>query len=103
MLEPSAPVSRSPSNEPQPVSAVYGWDYLPLFCPNSDCPMHPLPDPKDGPRTRFYSRDGSYHTQAHPEGIQRFGCHSCKQTFSRTCFDLEFGEKRMSPGLNEEI
>lgn len=60
----------------------------PPFCPDQTCPNHLHP-----PSTRWYSRDGTYHSQAHGE-VPRFICTTCGKQFSAQTFSLDYQVKR---------
>lgn len=69
--------------------------FRPPFCPHRSCAQHEDPTP------RFYHRHGSYVARCRPRPIPRFRCKSCRRTFSRQTFRMDYRDKR--PDLNEKV
>ena len=69
--------------------------FQPPRCPYRDCPQHRHPDPS------FYTRHGSYRPLCRPWPVPRFRCRSCRRTFSRQTFRMDFRDHR--PDLNARL
>ena len=67
----------------------------PPFCPYRRCPQHIRPAP------RFDSRHGSYPCLCRPRPVPRFRCKSCRRTFSRQTFRMDYCDNR--PSLNPRL
>jgi transposase-like protein len=69
--------------------------FTPPFCPYRSCSRHA--DPRRG----FCIRHGTYHPSCRPHPVQRFRCRSCRRTFSRQTFRLDYRDHR--PDLNPQL
>ena len=69
--------------------------FVPPRCPNPLCPAHT--EPKPG----FCKRAGSYHPKCRPHPVQRYRCKSCRRSFSRQTFRLDYRDHK--PYLNAEV
>ncbi len=69
--------------------------FQPPFCPNSRCPRHLCPI------SGFCARHGSYVAKCRPRPIPRFRCKSCRRTFSRQTFRMDYRDHR--PHLNAQL
>lgn len=63
-------------------------EFLPPFCPRSNCPSH-----GDG-STWTYRRAGFYSLKASPHRIPRYNCRSCGASFSQQSFKVSYYLKR---------
>jgi transposase-like protein len=66
--------------------------FLPRCCPYRACSQHR--NPTDG----FWSRHGTYRPKCRSRPVQRFLCGSCRRTFSRQTFRMDYRDHR--PDLN---
>lgn len=69
--------------------------FRPPFCPNLRCPEH------RHPRSTFYHRHGHYAPRCRPRPVPRFRCKSCRRTFSRQTFRMDYRDHR--PDLNPRL
>lgn len=69
--------------------------FKPPRCPNRPCPNH-----RD-PVAKFYSKHGSYHPKCRPWPVPRYRCKSCKKSFSRQTFRMDYRDHR--PELNARL
>ena len=69
--------------------------FQPPRCPNRFCSQHLDPTP------RFCRRHGHYRALCRPHPVPRFYCRSCKRTFSRQTFRMDYRDHR--PDLNAKL
>ncbi|MFT7485957.1 MAG: transposase-like protein [Candidatus Paceibacteria bacterium] len=69
--------------------------FKPPFCPRRTCSQHRSPRPK------FYYRHGFYHPRCRSHAVPRFRCRSCRHTFSRQTFRVDYRDQR--PALNAPL
>lgn len=69
--------------------------FVPPRCPNVDCPRHRDPSPK------FCKRIGTYRVLCRPDPIQRFLCLTCRRSFSRQTFRVDYCDHR--PHVNAQV
>ena len=69
--------------------------FEPPRCPYRRCPEH------HAPRPRFFTRHGSYTARCRPRPVPRFRCRSCRRTFSRQTFRMDYRDHR--PALNAPL
>jgi transposase-like protein len=69
---------------------------VPPFCPNPSCSMHSHSAIRNDPATRWFHRDGHYHSRI-GGSIQRFRCTRCRTRFSSQTFSLDYAVKRKLP------
>ena len=69
--------------------------FQPPRCPNRACAAHARPDPG------FCIRHGSYSPACRSAPVPRFRCKSCRRTFSRQTFRMDFADHR--PDLNARL
>jgi len=69
--------------------------FLPPFCPHRRCSQHRDPEP------RFYRRHGYYHPLCRAHPVPRFRCRTCRRTFSRQTFRMDYRDHR--PDLNVQL
>ncbi len=69
--------------------------FQPPRCPNRTCPNHRQPIP------RFYHRRGYYVVRCRPHPIPRFRCRTCRRSFSRQTFRMDYCDHR--PDLNARL
>ena len=69
--------------------------FKPPFCPRRECSQHLDPAP------RFFLRHGYYHPPCRAHPVPRFRCRSCRHTFSRQTFRMDFRDHR--PDLNARL
>ena len=69
--------------------------FQPPRCPNPRCPQHASPKP------RFYRRHGHYVARCRAQPVPRFRCKSCRRTFSRQTFRMDYRDHR--PQLNPRL
>ena len=69
--------------------------FRPPRCPYSRCPQHRRPE------GRFYYRYGYYHPESRAHEVQRYLCRTCRRTFSRQTFRVDFRDRR--PDLNAPL
>ena len=69
--------------------------FKPPFCPYRECSQHSRPAP------RFYLRHGFYHPLCRAHPVPRFRCRTCRRTFSRQTFRMDFRDHR--PDLNTKL
>lgn len=69
--------------------------FKPPRCPHRSCPNHR--EPVD----EFYSHHGSYRPQCRPRDVPRYRCKSCRRTFSRQTFRMDYRDRR--PDLNARL
>jgi len=69
--------------------------FHPPRCPYSNCPRHQRPE------GRFYYRYGYYPSLCRSHPIQRYLCRTCRRTFSRQTFRMDFRDRR--PDLNAPL
>jgi len=69
--------------------------FRPPFCPWPGCSQH------RAPALNFFHRHGSYHPRCRPHPVPRFRCRTCRRTFSRQTFRMDYRDKR--PDLNEKL
>lgn len=69
--------------------------FEPPCCPHPDCSQHHRPQPG------FYRRHGSYKARCRPHPVPRFRCKSCRRTFSRQTFRVDYCDHR--PELNVRL
>ena len=69
--------------------------FQPPRCPNRSCSQHLDPTP------RFCRRHGHYRALCRPHPVPRFYCRSCKRTFSRQTFRMDYRDHR--PDLNAKL
>ncbi|MFT5291146.1 MAG: transposase-like protein, partial [Planctomycetota bacterium] len=66
--------------------------FQPPRCPNRACTNHLFPAPK------FYAHHGSFKPKCRPWSVPRYRCKTCKKTFSRQTFRMDYRDHR--PDLN---
>jgi len=69
--------------------------FRPPCCPYRSCPRH------CSPGSDFFVRFGFYHPRCRPRPVQRFRCRTCRRTFSRQTFRLDYRDQR--PDLNPRL
>lgn len=69
--------------------------FKPSFCPHYTCSQHLAPEPD------FYVRFGSYRAKCRSHRIPRFRCRTCRRTFSRQTFRVDFRDHK--PHLNAPL
>lgn len=69
--------------------------FQPPRCPHRHCPEHRRPRPG------FFRRHGHYRALCRPRPIPRFRCRTCRRTFSRQTFRMDYRDHR--PGLNARL
>ncbi|MFT7486086.1 MAG: transposase-like protein [Candidatus Paceibacteria bacterium] len=69
--------------------------FKPPFCPRRDCSQH------RSPRPNFYYRHGFYHPNCRSHAVPRFRCRTCRRTFSRQTFRMDYRDQR--PDLNAPL
>jgi len=69
--------------------------FQPPRCPNRRCPQHASPQPA------FYRRHGHYVARCRAQPVPRFRCKSCRRTFSRQTFRMDYRDHR--PQLNPQL
>jgi transposase-like protein len=69
--------------------------FQPPHCPNRRCPQHDTPEPA------FYRHHGHYSVRCRPQPVPRFRCKSCRRTFSRQTFRMDYRDHR--PQLNPRL
>lgn len=69
--------------------------FQPPRCPHRSCPRHL--DPVPG----FCRRHGSYRARCRAHPVPRFRCSTCKRTFSRQTFRMDYRDHR--PDLNAKL
>jgi len=69
--------------------------FSPPRCPYLDCPQHFAPAP------RFCRRHGTYLPKCRSQPVPRFRCCSCRRSFSRQTFRMDYRDHR--PDLNAEL
>jgi len=69
--------------------------FQPPRCPYSECRQHSDPEPD------FFVRHGFYHPKCRPWPVPRFRCTSCRRTFSRQTFRMDYRDHR--PDLNAKL
>lgn len=69
--------------------------FQPPFCPHRDCPRHLRP------ARGFCKRAGTYHPKCRPRPVQRYRCYSCRRSFSRQTFRMDYRDHR--PDLNPRL
>lgn len=69
--------------------------FQPPRCPFRSCPRH------DDPGDRFYRHHGSYLARCRPRPVPRFRCSTCRRTFSRQTFRMDYRDHR--PDLNGRL
>jgi transposase-like protein len=62
--------------------------FRPPFCPYRRCSQHRLP------KERFFRRHGHYHPLCRARAVPRFRCKSCRRTFSRQTFRMDYRDHR---------
>ena len=62
--------------------------FTPPFCPHPDCSQHTDPKP------RFFRPHGSYRAKCRPWRIPRYACRTCRRTFSRQTFRMDYRDHR---------
>ena len=70
-------------------------EFRPPFCPNTLCKQHL------NPGIRFWIRFGFFKPSSRPERVQRFRCKTCRITFSKPTFCLDYWDQR--PDLNQRL
>jgi transposase-like protein len=70
-------------------------EFVPPFCPNTECDRHSAPKP------RFFLRHGFYQPACRSEQVPRFRCRSCRRTFSSQTFRQDYRDRR--PDLNRRL
>lgn len=66
--------------------------FRPPFCPFRSCSQHAAPRP------RFFVGHGHYRARCRSHPVPRFRCRSCRRTFSRQTFRMDYRDRR--PDLN---
>lgn len=69
--------------------------FKPPFCPHRACPAHLDAGPD------FYTRHGHFHPMCRAHPVPRFRCRSCRKTFSRQTFRMDYRDHR--PNLNAAL
>ena len=69
--------------------------FLPPRCPYRSCRQHARPEPA------FFRRHGCYTPRCRPMPVPRFRCKTCRRTFSRQTFRMDFRDHR--PHLNPQL
>jgi len=69
--------------------------FHPPFCPYRSCARH------SDPRPGFCIRHGTYSAQCRAHAVQRYRCRTCRRTFSRQTFRVDFRDHR--PDLNSAL
>ena len=69
--------------------------FVPPRCPFPDCVQH------RSPGGRFYYRYGYFHPACRPHPVQRYLCRTCRRTFSRQTFRMDYRDHR--PDLNPRL
>ncbi len=69
--------------------------FTPPFCPWHECSQHHAPDPN------FFLRHGFYRANCRAHPVPRFRCRSCRRTFSRQTFRMDYRDHR--PDLNAKL
>jgi len=69
--------------------------FQPPRCPYRRCHQHRHPAPG------FFRRHGTYIARCRPRPVPRFRCSSCRRTFSRQTFRMDFHDHR--PDLNARL
>jgi len=69
---------------------LLSYQFVPPFCPQSDCPMH-----YEGEHpAKWYRKDG-HHETACFGSVQRYLCKHCGHSFSTQSFSLDYYAKRL--------
>ena len=69
--------------------------FTPPYCPNPTCRQHSDPEP------RFFRHHGSFLPKCRRHPVPRFRCGTCRRTFSRQTFRLDYRDHR--PDLNRPL
>lgn len=69
--------------------------FEPTCCPHRNCSQHVDPDDD------FCIRHGTFHPKCRPHPVQRYRCRTCKRTFSRQTFRMDYRDHR--PDLNAPL
>ena len=69
--------------------------FRPPRCPHRLCPQHRSPEPG------FFRTHGHYQPLCRPHPVPRFRCTSCRRTFSRQTFRMDYRDHR--PDLNARL
>jgi len=69
--------------------------FQPPRCPHRACPRHLDPGP------RFFLRHGTYRALCRAHPVPRFRCRTCRRTFSRQTFRMDYRDHR--PSLNAPL
>lgn len=62
--------------------------FVPPRCPNRRCVAHWKPHPG------FYTRMGTYSARCRSDPVPRFRCRSCRRSFSRQTFRIDYRNRR---------
>ena len=69
--------------------------FTPPYCPYKPCNNH------HDPHRPFFVRHGTYRVGCRPHPVPRFRCRSCRRTFSRQTFRVDYRDHR--PHLNQAL
>jgi transposase-like protein len=69
--------------------------FSPPFCPHRSCSQHATPRPG------FSVRYGRYRAACRASPVQRYRCRTCRRSFSRQTFRVDYRDHR--PGLNPKL
>ena len=69
--------------------------FSPPFCPHRSCFQHAAPQPG------FSVRHGRYRAACRALPVQRYRCRTCRRSFSRQTFRVDYRDHR--PGLNPKL